>query len=193
MSDTFSTELDISPSSKPNGLFSLDLLASAQLELPGITANVEKLGVGVMVSLALGRDGNGGLLNFEPEFKMPTGMGAELKLPPVSGAGYLEKIGNKELRGAFSANFGVIKVSALGVLGLDRFSLLVILAGEFVPPLQLSFGFTLVGVGGIVGINRRADENELTAAVSSGDLSNLLFPRDPVAEAPALLSTLSRC
>jgi hypothetical protein len=49
---------------------------------------------------------------------------------------------------------------------------------EFTPPIQLSFGFTLVGVGGLAGINRRPDTEALRAAAHSGDLSNLLFPRD---------------
>jgi hypothetical protein len=57
----------------------------------------------------------------------------------------------------------------------------------------LSFGFTLVGVGGLVGVNRRPDTEALQAAAQSGDLSNLLFPRDPVVDAPRLLPVLSTC
>lgn len=196
MSDQFSasTELDVSrPTGQPNALLSFDLLASASLELPGLRANIEKLGASVAFSLRLDRQGNAGLIDCVLIPREPRGMGAELQVPPFSGGGYLEKVGNKELRGAFAASLGVIQVSALGVLGLHEFSMLVLLAGEFMPPLQLSFGFTLVGVGGLVGINRRVDDNQMTAAASSGDLSHLLFPRDPVAEAPRLLDVLSRC
>jgi hypothetical protein len=110
--------------------------------------------------------------------------------PPEGEAGVPRNVAVSVL---FAASLGVIQVGALGVLGLDEFSMLVLLAGEFTPPLQLSFGFTLVGVGGLVGLNRRVDDNQIAAAASSGDLSHLLFPRDPVAEAPRLLDALSRC
>ncbi len=94
-----------------------------------------------------------------------------------------------------AANLGFVAVSGLGVLGAGQkpLDLLVVLAAEFKPPIQLSFGFTLVGVGGIVGINRGPDQRRLSEAVSSGALSDLLFPRDPVADADRLLPQLSAC
>ncbi|EJN34823.1 hypothetical protein PMI35_00390 [Pseudomonas sp. GM78] len=191
-------DLDISssrPSENPNTLLSFGIDATASISLPGISATVDRFGAMIEIQLKKGGDGDLGALSFNPIPKPPRGMAAEITVPPVSGGGYLAQYGesNKELRGSFAANLGVISVNALAVIGLDQFSTLLLMAAEFNPPLQLSFGFTLVGVGGIVGINRHANEDALTDALSAGDLSRLLFPRDPVVEAPHLLDVASRC
>ena len=102
-----------------------------------------------------------------------------------SGGGYLKHLDPDEWRGAVSARLGPVSVNGLLILtrGEGGFSLLVLLAAEFTPPIQLSFGFTLVGVGGMVGINRRPDIEALRAAASSGDLSTAAVPAEPVADA----------
>ncbi len=203
MSDTakFSTDLVISGPkhrNRPNGLVSIDFVSSASFSIPGINASVGGFGAGFDVALNFANidlDGPGddlGLFNIDFTYVFPKSMAAEIDLPPVTGGGYLEKTA-RDLRGAFDANLGIIDVNAMAVVATDRFSLLVLMAAEFLPPLQLSFGFTLVGVGGIVGINRKADENALTDAMRNGDLSQLLFPRDPVGEAPHLLDVADRC
>ena len=48
-------------------------------------------------------------------------------------------------------------------------------ARTFLPPIQLSFGFSLDRVGGIVGVNRRADTDALRAAVRTGTAGDVLF------------------
>lgn len=194
MSDSFrvATEIDVSRGTDPATLISFDFVASASFQLPGLSASMEHFGAGFEFRLNLAGDSSLGYLHLATVPKLPTGMAAELNLGPVTGGGYLSKT-DAELRGAFSANLGLINVTALGVLGLSEFSMLVLMAAEFEPPIQLSFGFTLVAVGGLVGINRRADEDALTAATASGDLSRLMFPRDPIAEAPHLLDVASRC
>ena len=194
MSDLFrlSPQLDVSRRDASNDLVSFDLLATASLDLPALSATVDQFGASVVVSLVLDRSGSFGFFDCAIVAHPPVGMSAELQLPPVSGGGYLAKVGD-ELRGAFAANLGVLNVSALAVIGTREFSMLVLMAAEFTPPLQLSFGFTLVGVGGLVGINRRADSDALTASLTTGELSRLLFPRDPIAEAPRILEVASRC
>ncbi|MBB2701486.1 UNVERIFIED_ORG: hypothetical protein GGI66_006207 [Rhizobium esperanzae] len=203
MSDTakFSTDLVISGPKhrkRPNGLASIDFVSSASFSIPGINASIGDFGAGFDVALNFANidpDGPGddlGLFKIDFTYFFPKRMAAEIDLPPVTGGGYLEKTAT-DLRGAFNANLGVIDVNAMAVIETDRFSLLALMAAEFQPPLQLSFGFTLVGVGGIVGINRRADEETLTDAMRNGDLSQLLFPRDPVGEAPHLLDVANRC
>ena len=188
----FSTELDVAPGGSVDKLVRVDLTAAAALDLPGIKASVEGIGLGVVLGIDLARAGQLGFIDFTVVFVPPTGMSAELDLPLVSGGGYLA-LTDTELRGVITANMGFVRVTGFGILGRQEFSLLVLLAAEFEPGIQLSFGFTLVGVGGLIGINRRADTNQLSAAVSSGDLSRLLFPRDPVAEAGHLLDVLSNC
>lgn len=170
---------------------SLDVLASATLDLPGLTLAVEKLRASLSLGLSL-VDGRLGLTPPTLQITPPAGASAQLGLPGFGGGGYLAHDGD-EWSGALSAQLGPVSISGFGLLTTDRFSMLVLLAAEFIPPIQLSFGFTLVGIGGLVGINRHPDTDALTAAVSSGALSDLLFPSDPVADAPRLLPTLDAC
>jgi hypothetical protein len=171
------------------GSVSLDLFVSAGLELPGLKLAVEKITLSTGLSLALDAQGHLRLVAAPLTVAGPEGASAELDLPAFSGGGYLHHQGD-EWSGALEASIGPISVSGFGVLTTDEFSLLLLLAAEFNPAIQLSFGFTLIGVGGLVGINRRPDTDAIQAAVRSGDLSKLLFPRDPVADAPRLLPVL---
>lgn len=193
MSDPFSIDVGFDIAGHPNlrdSSLSLDVVAAATLNLPGLKLAVEKARLSLSLGVAFGPNGPA----LTPGFVLapPAGAGTELELPGFTGGGYLAKAGD-EWRGALAASLGPVSVSGFGILTTDEFSLLVLLAAEFTPPIQLSFGFTLVGVGGLVGINRRPDTEALRAAALSGDLSTLLFPRDPVADAPRLLPVLSTC
>ena len=84
-------------------------------------------------------------------------------------------------------------VKAYGVLTDrgDGFSLAVVLSVEFNPPIEIALGFTLNGVGGIIGLDVRVDTDVLRGQLRSGVLERLLFPPDPIAAAPAILETLA--
>ena len=193
MADPFSIDVGLDVAGHPNreqSTISLDVVASAALDLPGLKLAVEKARLSLSLAVTFGLNGPA----LHPTFALlpPEGASAELDLPGFTGGGYLHKH-DDEWQGALAASLGPISVSGFGILTTDHFSMLVLLAAEFTPPIQLSFGFTLVGVGGLVGINRRPDTEALRAAAHSGDLSNLLFPHDPVADAPHLLPVLSTC
>ena len=91
----------------------------------------------------------------------------------------------------------VISVRAVGILtthlpdGSDTFSLLLIIVSEFAR-IQLSYGFTLLGVGGLLGLNRTVDLDALQVGVRDGTLNSILFPTDVVANAPRIISDLKR-
>ena len=55
---------------------------------------------------------------------------------------------------------------------------------EFIPPIDLTFGFTLNAVGGVIGIEHRLDTDALRASLADGALDHIMFPADPVAAAP---------
>jgi hypothetical protein len=173
------------------------VLATAGVELPGLSLAVDQLGASI--AIVLKNDGSGLRPVFEPpapRLLLPRGGLAELDLPGFGGGGYLEHLQTPdEWRGAITARIGPVSVDGFVLLitGPPGFSLLALLTAEFSPPIQLSFGFTLVGVGGMVGINRRPEVPALQAAASTGDLSKLLFPHDAAAEAPRLLPVLDRC
>jgi hypothetical protein len=193
MGDPFLIDVGFDIAGHPNlrdSSLSLDVVADATLNLPGLTLAVDKARLSLSLGVAFGANGPA----LTPGFALapPAGAGAELALPGFTGGGYLVKVGD-EWRGALAASLGPVSVGGFGILTTDELSMLVLLAAEFTPPIQLSFGFTLTGVGGLVGVNRRPDTEALRAAAQSGDLSNLLFPRDPVADAPRLLPVLSTC
>ena len=54
------------------------------------------------------------------------------------------------------------------------------------PAVQLGFGFTLNGVGGILGIHRDVDVDALLANLRAGTLRSLISPEDPATEGAAL-------
>lgn len=193
---SISVGLDIVPRDIAGNAPTVELVVtgSARLEIPGLRMAVDQVGAGIPVIL----DPTGGWhlrLGDHLEIYPPAGAMASLELPAFSGGGYLEHLDPDQWRGAVTARIGPVAVNGLLIIssGEDGFSLLVLLAAEFTPPIQLSFGFTLNGVGGMVGINRRPDEKALTAAAGSGDLSRLLFPQNAVADAPRLLPVLDNC
>jgi hypothetical protein len=108
--------------------------------------------------------------------KSGPGGGSIVRLPGDGGYG-----------GTLELPLGPVKVSAAAILSIVKGqpSFLAILGVEFLPPIQLSFGFSLDRVGGIVGLNRRVDTDALRAAVRTGSAGDVLFavrpPKNPLA------------
>lgn len=88
-----------------------------------------------------------------------------------------------------------IALKAMGLLetrlpsGQDGFALLIIITAEFTP-IQLGFGFTLNGVGGLLGLNRRADLERLRTGLRDNTLGSILFPQDIVENSARIISDL---
>ena len=72
--------------------------------------------------------------------------------------------------------------------GSKGFSLLVIISVELT--IQLGYTFAIYGLGGLAGLNRTLVADVLRAGIKTGSVGNILFPKDPVARAPELLSDL---
>ncbi|GAA3829483.1 DUF6603 domain-containing protein [Streptomyces chiangmaiensis] len=119
----------------------------------------------------------------------PTGIRLTLDLGPVKGGGILGEQGG-EYRGALSFSVGVVDVRAFGILRPSPPSVLIALSAEFTPPVELGLAFTLNAVGGLLGIGRALDRVALAEVVQAGHLDDLLFPADPAAAAPRILTTL---
>ena len=124
--------------------------------------------------------------------KPPDGMGLSLSTGLLNGGGFLEQQGNT-FGGALDLTLGPVEVKAVGLLtigGDTGFALVIVMSVEFLPAIDLSFGFTLNAVGGLVGIQHVVAVDALGDAFLSHALDYLLFPADPVAAAPAILNTL---
>jgi hypothetical protein len=63
------------------------------------------------------------------------------------------------------------------------------IAGEFTP-VNIGFGFTLNGVGGLLGLHRGFKTGPLRKKVRTGSLGDVLFPEDVVANAQRIISDL---
>jgi hypothetical protein len=191
-----------------NGRASLALRATAGVlaKLGPVELVVEGVGFGVSVirrtrSEVAGatsqRDGRPaatfGSLDASLGFVAPDGVGVVIDAGPVKGGGFLRyDEAHGTYGGSFELTVGRLAVKAFGLLTVraDGFSLIVVLSAEFPEPINLPFGWRLAGVGGILGLHHRLDLPALQAGIRTGVAEQLLFPRDPVAAAPRILSTL---
>jgi hypothetical protein len=166
----------------------IDVASSITCSLGGaITATVDGAGLHVHIDPA---QAIGGANPLSVSLKEPTGIGIVLDTGLVRGGGFLG-VRAGGYGGALQLRLGPVEVKAVGLLTLEpSFGLVVVMSIEFLPPIDLTFGFTLNAVGGIVAIEHRLDTDPLRAGLSTGALDHIMFPADPVATAPAILSTL---
>src|SRR5207245_1628895 len=101
-----------------------------------------------------------------------------------------------EYAGALELTFSeIIALKAIGIITTKLpdqskgFALLILVTAEFTP-LQLGFGFTLIGVGGLLALNRTLDTEALRAGVRTGAVNSILFPQDIVANIGRIISDL---
>ena len=183
------------------GSFPVALSANVRAQLGPITAVVEEIGVAGRLTIPPDRDqGNLGPLDFQLGFKPPNGVGLALDAGVVKGGGYLYfDFDREEYAGALELVFAEwIAIRAIGLIttrmpdGSKGFSLLIVLTVEFGSGIQLGFGFTLLGVGGIVGVHRIVNVEPLKDGIRTGAIESVMFPQDVIANAPRIISDLRR-
>jgi hypothetical protein len=145
--------------------------------------------------------GNLGPLDVGFAFKFPSGIGLEVEAGGVvSGGGFLF---HDAAQGVYA---GVLQLSLHGMMTLKAFgliatkmpdgragySLIIFITAEDFRPIPLGLGFTLQGVGGMVAVHRTFDVDVLREGLKSDTLGALLFPKNPVANAPALITALAK-
>ena len=173
----------------------LDVTITGATLLGPLTARVDSIGVTLALQF---RRGNLGNADLDAHFKPPTGLGLVIDAAVVVGGGYLFFDAQKEEYGGILQleMAETIAVKAIGLLttrmpdGSKGFSLVVIIAAEGFPPIQLGFGFTLTGIGGLLGINRTVMVDVLRSGLKNGTLGSILFPDDPIRNAPQIVSDL---
>ena len=191
------TALTITVGLDPAG-FPIGLGVDIKAMLGPLQAVIEQMGLEATLSLPPGRDGNLGPVDFALGFKPPKGAGLSLDVGVVKGGGYLFLDHEKgEYAGALELTFAeFLSLKAIGLIttrmpdGSAGFSLLIIITAEFGTGIQLGFGFTLLGVGGLLGLNRTMRLDALMEGVRTGALESVMFPRDVIANAPRIISDL---
>ena len=144
-------------------------------------------------------DGNLGPMDVSLDFKPPSGAGLEVDFPTVAGGGFLF---HDPVQGLYSGAMQLslyeqITLKGFGLIathlpdGSPGYSLIVFITAEDFRPIPLGLGFTLLGVGGMVAVNRTFDQDVLRQDLKTGTLATLLFPRDPIGSAPTLIRSLA--
>lgn len=196
------------------GLDTLTINLSADAELKNFQLEVSLdfwLKLGQVITITISRlgmtldivklDGNGGILGYDlkPGIKWPTGAGIRVDAGVVKGGGFLYLDPDKgEYFGSLELSFkGLFDLKAVGILntimpdGSNGFSLLIIITAEF-SAVQLGFGFTLLGVGGLLGVNRRAEVEALRVGLKTNAIKSILFPEDVVGNINRIISDIKQ-
>lgn len=185
---------------RSDGSFALEASATITGQLGPLSAAVERMGVEIILAFADGAEADLGPIDIQLKFKPPNGVGLALDAGVIRGGGYLYLDFEKgEYAGALELTFsGFLSLKAIGLIstrmpdGSPGFSLLIIITVEFGTPFQLGYGFTLNGVGGLLGLNRTMRLDELAEGVRTGAVENVMFPRNVIANAPQIISDMRR-
>ncbi|HXS96642.1 MAG TPA: DUF6603 domain-containing protein [Candidatus Limnocylindrales bacterium] len=149
---------------------------------------------GGVIGLAA-HDGNLGPIDASFHFKPPSGAGLSIDAAGVTGGGFLSHDDTKqEYAGMVQLQFAELALQGFGLIttqvaGGSGYSLLALIDATF-PPVQLGWGFTLNGVGGMMAVHRTASADALHAALKANTLSQVLFPKTAVTNAPLVLAQL---
>lgn len=176
----------------------LEAAITGGLDVAVLAIAVEDIGIRAEVlPVPEGEQGLLGPLDLKLGFKPPKGFGMVIDAGGlITGGGYLyHDEALAEYGGVAELGFIAVKLSAIGILttrmpdGSDGWSLFLSVFSEF-PPIQLAFGITLNGVGGLVGLHRTFDDEALRSRLLDGALDSIMFPEDPVANAPRILEDI---
>jgi Family of unknown function (DUF6603) len=168
----------------------LESSLSFGMDLGVLQASVDRIGLAGLVAFDDGE--------FALDFKPPNGVGLAIDAGAVRGGGFLNfDYERGEYSGGLEIDIsGIVTVTALGLIttrmpdGSEGFALLVIISVEFGTPIQLGLGFTLIGVGGLLGLNRTMRLELLAEGIRTGSADSIMFPRNIVANAARIISDL---
>jgi hypothetical protein len=191
------TALYLQAGLQADGSVPVEISGGFDAQLGPLQASVDQLGFTATFSFPKG-GGNIGPANVALGFKPPNGVGLSIDTGIVVGGGFLSFDPSQgQYTGVAELSIAeVVTVKAIGLIttkmpdGSSGFSLLLILTTDF-PPIQLGFGFTLNGVGGLLGLNRSAQLDTLRDGVRTGAVDDIMFPTDIIANAPRIISDLA--
>ena len=180
-----------------DGSLPVELSGAFSADIGPLNASVDRIGMVVKTSFPPG-GGNLGPANLTFDFKPPNGVGLSIDAGLVKGGGYLYfDFDRGEYAGVLELSISeIVTVKAIGIIttkmpdGSTGFSLLIIITAEFGTGIQLGFGFTLIGLGGLLGLNRTMSLQPLMEGVRTGAINSIMFPQNPVENAPKIISDL---
>src|SRR3954468_382158 len=142
--------------------------------------------------------------NLDLGFIPPKGIGLAVDAKSVKGGGFLfHDEGKHQYAGVMELSLsGIIALKAIGLLstrlpdGSKGYSLIILVTAQSSQPggslFELPLGWRLTGLGGLIAIHRTVDEDAVRAGLKNHTLESILFPKDPVANAPTVLAAIDR-
>lgn len=182
-------ELGITPTGD-----AVSLVAGADLAATLGPFSVTVDGTGVELGLTFpDTGGNLGPLDVSLGFAPPTRVGFAITAEAVKGGGFVGVEGGR-YAGALSLDIVTVGIDAVVVVDTelataDGWALFASLSAQF-PGIPLGFGFTLLGAGGILALNRTLDAEALASGLRSGVIDSMLFPDDPVGDSAQLIAQI---
>jgi hypothetical protein len=189
--------LKLVPTTDPKpAKLAVEASAALNVKLGPVTASIDQ--IGFQMALPFAR--TGGKYDFAIGLKPPNGVGLSIDSAAVTGGGFLFYDSEKEQYGGvvdLKLEKSGIELKAVGLIATrlpdhtKGFSLIVIITAEGFKPFPLGLDFFLTGIGGLVAVNRTFDEGVLRAGLKNHTLDSVMFPEDPVRNAPQIISNLN--
>ena len=179
-------------------IISVEIGAGVLSTLGPFATAIDKMGLTAELSFPDG-GGNLGPIRVAVAFMPPTTIVFAVESDAVTGGGFVQL--DPEL-GRYSGGlaldvFGVgisavviVDTKAIGVP--SGFALFASLGVTFASPLPIGFGFTLIGVGGLLALNRTIGVEALASGIKTGAADAVLFPDNILADAAAILDGLDQ-
>jgi hypothetical protein len=172
------------------------LAVSFSLKLGPIQGTVKNIGLEIPLKITDDNSGNLGPINVQsPQFLPPEGAGLALDAGGLMGGGFLLREDDL-YAGILALRYGDYSLTAVGLIntimpdGSKGFSMVLCITVQFNPAIELSYGFSLKGVGGLIGIHRTVDTEFLREGLRAKTLDSILFPENPIGNAPKIISDM---
>jgi hypothetical protein len=178
-------------------IFEFEASAGLDTKLGPMQASIDRIGFRLGFDFERA-DKNLGFVDLSFGFKPPSGIGLAIDSTGLSGGGFLFLDSDRgQYAGVIQISFqNSITLTAIGLIatrlpnGAKGFSLVVIITAQDFKPIPLGLGFSLTGIGGLLAVNRTCDQEFLREGLKNKTLDNLLFPQDPIRNAPQIFGSL---
>ena len=177
-------------------------LTTSVATMIGGAVGMQVVGAGFIVEIN-DVDDHHAMFNLPVTPRWPDQVGLRVDAGIVTGGGFIQRVereykqpdGSKfkrvEFGGAIQLDILKVGVSSIVILAPDPFSLVLVMGIRFPSPINLSFGFTLNGIGGLVALDRGIDLDALREGMKDHVIDRMLFPENPVSAAPKLLDQVA--
>lgn len=174
------------------------LKSSFEIELGPLLISINQIGTQLNVGFPEDRSGDFGPIQVgDFGFISPNQIGLKVNGQAITGSGFLSSDPtNHRYAGILALQLQTIDLTAIGLIttrlpnNKKGFSMLISVSTFFNPPIELSFGFNIVAVGGLLGLNRTMNVEALRQKVLNGSIDSVMFPKDVIKNANRIISDL---